>query len=486
MESYKPEKNEDNEMSTLRQDDRIEINNKLDEQAIETGEKFIAEHLNKLDLGSENLESDIEAIYREFQSMKIGDQAADTRKFYFQNEVSTYGVVYGSDFCISQCAFCPAGHDGYKHKSLSADDIATDTLATLAQGHTEVCYLQADVKEDGFLKKAEKWLPKTLEDCGNNGLKTLVLNIQTLSKEGYEKIVEIRDQVHKKTGEYVEISIRTFQETYNEETYRNNITDRGTGGEKYKFDRRASTQETAIEAGVDSVGFGVLIGLHNNVAEELMSLATHVKSLENKGVKIGRIALPAAHAVKGFNLDIPFDIPIYKKNSVDELELNQTYVKLIEMIYSTARLLMPHNSIVMSERDPQELLEKLAQFADHTTVGVHPSVGGNIEALLDKELKSKSAEEIKETLEKTKSHFAKKVISHILETAKQKDRKEIKVEVEEGFSQATVTSKTPEVFAQNMKNLGLNLELSRDNDRLEKITNTLSEKIGFKVTETNF
>jgi 2-iminoacetate synthase ThiH len=129
------------------------------EKNAESFEKFGHKALNilqNINLGADNLKDTVEDTYSKFEAEGLFSKAKEAREKFFGKEVSTYGVVYRSDFCISRCSFCPAGHDGYKSVSLGESDITLDTIITLAQGHEEVCYLQADVTEDGFMKKAEK------------------------------------------------------------------------------------------------------------------------------------------------------------------------------------------------------------------------------------------------------------------------------------------------------------------------------------------
>lgn len=309
----------------------------------------------------------ISDAYAAAQKWAIPWAAETARRYYFGPCIHTYGVVYVSDACVENCAFCPAGtwNRNYQAKTMSVEETVADVLCVLLQGHSKVCVLQANWQEEAFLRQLERWLPEVIRICEPFGLEEIILNIQTLSGVGYCRVKEIRDSVNPNFT----IQVRSFQETYSCEWYEKLIP-QSQSGNKHAFECRKKTPKIAWNNGADAIGCGVLFGLSPKPLEELAELVNHVNVLLCEGVNVVRICLPFAHAIDGLSTKIPFDLPVAKP----------IYRECVELIYALARLALPRMNWVMTERDPPELRDSLVRFASETTVGVRPGVGDNLAA----------------------------------------------------------------------------------------------------------
>lgn len=298
----------------------------------------------------------------------VFSEAERLREYYFGREIHTYGVVYISDACVEACAFCPAGNRNwdraYTPHTMTVEETVADVLCVMLQGHSKVCILQANWSEAAFMRNLENWLPEVIRVCEPCGLQEIILNVQTLSRRSYRRIVNLRNCVNPNFT----IQIRTFQETYLREWYKFLIPQ--AKGNKHDYQRRLMTQEIAWNAGVDAVGCGVLFGLSQKPLEELAALVEHAQELLAKGINVVRICLPSAHRVPGMTTIIGFHLQVSER----------PYVELSELIYALARLALPQMNWVMSERDPADLRDSLVRFASETTVGVRPGVGDNLAA----------------------------------------------------------------------------------------------------------
>lgn len=297
--------------------------------------------------------------------------AEEVREYYFGRKLTTYGVVYVSDVCVEACKFCPAGrwNRNYKAQTLSDREVIAEILCVMLQGHRRVCVLQANWSEEMFLRRLERWLPEAIRVCVPFGLEELILNVQTLTEEGYNRIIAIRNS---EDSDFA-LQVRTFQETYDQKLYEKLIT--SSNATKHNFMRRRATQEVAWKAGVEAVGLGVLFGLCPKPLQELQALVCHAGELLGQGVNVVRVCLPSAHEVDGLKTHIPYSM------NVNSLE----YLQLSELLYALARLALPGISWVMSERDPRYLRRVLARYATETTVGVRPGVGDNLAAFQARE-----------------------------------------------------------------------------------------------------
>jgi hypothetical protein len=283
-----------------------------------------------------------------------------------------------------------------------------------------VCILQANWREEAFLNQLERWLPEVIRVCHPVGLQEIILNVQTLSFEGYRRVMALRNSIN---PDFV-LQVRTFQESYLREWFERAVP-ATSAGNKHDFERRIKTQETAWNAGADAVGCGVLFGLSPNPIQELKALVEHAEGLLSKGVNVARICLPSAHEVSELSTQIPFDRPV----------TDSAYIKCSELVYALARLALPEMNWVMSERDPQTVRDSLVRFASETTVGVRPGVGDNLAAYRE---------------EKKGLHFV----------------------------QATVYAENPAAYVDRMARQGYRVILDLSRARQEKVEEQI-KKLGF-------
>jgi len=187
----------------------------------------------------------------------------------------------------------------------------------------------------------------------------------------------------------VKLQHRVFQETYDSDAYDHFqrktplSKDYGMLTKAYYIERHMS-QSQALRAGFDEVGIGALFGMTDHPLKEIQGLQDHSAMIaKNLGKEPKRCCLPLGNEPEYVKVDIPYRISGMPKAA-----------KITELIYALARLAMPTVSIVSSERDGRELLRTLDQYANHTTLFVHPGPGRNIESL--KELEE--GEKVKSTV----------------------------------------------------------------------------------------
>jgi len=305
-------------------------------------------------------ESSIERAYAAAKERGMMDSAAELRTLIFGNVMTTYGVSYLSDACVSGCTYCPIRKDSVdvetgkpiKRRTLGLDELIEDTQEIIKDGHSHICFLAGD----GNLtnpEKPESLLPylKTLDQM--EGIDEIILNVTPQTTETFKLW---RDAVKNKS-----LQFRVFQETYDRSIYQQ----KHLCGPKKDYDFRRGSQGRAMDAGFDDYGLGVLLGVNPNIVQELVVLAQHADELTASYAKgPARVCLPTANTLKGVN------------------NVEQQYhvsAKANELAYVLAKLAMPEVSLVSSERDTPEMLRVLDKYATNRTVDVQPSVGGNLE-----------------------------------------------------------------------------------------------------------
>lgn len=329
----------------------------------------------------------IQAAYQFAHKNGVLDQAANIRRLVFGNIMTTYGVSYISDSCVSGCTYCPIRRDArdtkhesvIKRRTLTVPEFIRDTEEILADGHTHICFLTGD----GTLtyKHPENLIPY-LQALNVMPLKEIILNVTPQTIEVFEKW---RAAAPEKSMQF-----RVFQETYNQTVY----AQKHPFGPKKGYHFRRESQDRAMQAGFDNYGFGVLLGLNPYFLQEIEAIDRHAAEMTAKWQKVpARICLPGANELAG----------------IDNVE-KQIYIcpEAMELAYALMRLKRPESSIVSSERDTPELLARLDRYASNRTVDVQPSVGGNFAQLSVKGILLKQATVFPTAPDATSQRYADK------------------------------------------------------------------------------
>jgi 2-iminoacetate synthase ThiH len=391
----------------------VDINNPEIQQRIEESKGLFAEFVRdfgeKVDLSNENTVAD---VYSEAEKRGIFEQAKSIRELIFGKNISVYGVCYVSNMCSEYCPYCPiaeankavklivdeqgglmnhlekhpedeASRERLKYltevalpeaskkiKGLSfvmnnpeeRSELEQDLNAIGEIGHNEVCILAGE--EIGMD-------PDSVAQCAiiaakAPGIKEVVINMGSYGQSTFEYInKKVKTEVPT-----VKLQHRVFQETYQEDEY---IEIHKETTAKKDFQYRYESQVRAINAGIDEVGIGVQIGLTKFPLKEIYGMQQHSEFIKSQtGKEVKRAAMPFTNRPQESKVKIPFEVGKFSTDNKN---------KMIELAYALARLAMPTVSIVSSERDRPEMLERLDPYGNHTTLDVQDEPGANIEEL---------------------------------------------------------------------------------------------------------
>ena len=160
-----------------------------------------------------------------------------------------FAPLYLSNYCINGCTYCPY-HYKNKHirrKKLTQEEIKKEVIALQDMGHKR---LALETGEDPVNIPIEYVLEsiKTIYSIKhkNGAIRRVNVNIAATTVENYKKLKDVG------IGTYI-----LFQETYHKANY-NIYHPRGM---KSKFEWRVNGFDRMGQAGVHSIGMGVLIGL---------------------------------------------------------------------------------------------------------------------------------------------------------------------------------------------------------------------------------
>lgn len=275
---------------------------------------------------------------------KIHATAAKIKEHIYGNRIVMFAPLYLSNYCVNECRYCGYHNSNCEmtRKKLTQEEIEKEVIALQDMGHKR---LALELGEDPVNSSLEYLLEsiKTIYSIKhkNGEIRRVNVNIAATSVEDYRKLKEAG------IGTYI-----LFQETYNRDTYEY----MHPKGPKHNYAYHTEAMDRAMEAGLDDVGIGVLLGLHDDYHYDAVGMMLHVKHLEDTfGVGPHTMSFPRIRAAS-------------------EVELSQYSGITDEKFYNLVaifRLAVPYTGIIISTRETME------SRADLLKLGVSQLSGGS-------------------------------------------------------------------------------------------------------------
>jgi 2-iminoacetate synthase len=288
----------------------------------------------------------------------------------FGRTMTLYAPLYLSNFCSSGCAYCGFASDRKtSRRRLEPEEIEKELIAMKKLGISDVLLLTGErTASAGF---------DYLQAC----VKIAASHMQRVAVEAFPMSIE----------EYRELAlcgctgITIYQETYNRENYEK----LHRWGPKKDFFDRLETPARALEAGIKTVGLGVLLGLSEPV-EDALRLYRHVRHLSRTYWRAGiTVSFPRMRPETG-GYTPPFSIDDHF---------------LARMIFAF-RIALPDMELVLSTRESPAFRDGMAglgitrmSIESRTTVGGYHDPSGNEKGQFDV-FDNRSAKEFCNALQK--------------------------------------------------------------------------------------
>jgi len=244
----------------------------------------------------------------------------------YGNRLVLFAPLYVSNLCRNECSYCAfrLGNTSLVRRTLTQEEIAHETRILINQGHKRLLLVAGESypKEEGFnyILKAIETIYQTR--CGRGEIRRVNVNLAPLTVAGFRQLKEA------KIGTY-----QLFQETYHRATY----AKVHTAGLKQDYDWRVTVFDRAMQAGIDDVGIGVLLGLYD-WKFELLAMLQHVRHLEATfGVGPHTISVPRMEPAAGS------DLAARPPHAVSDADFKK--------IVAILRLAVPYTGIIMSTRE---------------------------------------------------------------------------------------------------------------------------------------
>lgn len=309
-------------------------------------EKFLAAHVRPS--REEVLETVARAMDRERLSLSqvavllgagpqereaVLEAASRLKREVYGNRIVLFAPLYVGNRCTNRCAYCSFRADNTEtvRKTLSEEEIVREVKALERAGHKRLIlvYGEHPLYDPEYIAKTVR-ITYGVKTAPGGEIRRVNINAAPLTVEGFRTVREAG------IGTY-----QIFQETYHREAYKHYHL----GGRKADYDWRLTALDRAMEAGIDDVGLGALLGLHD-WRFEIMALVRHTNHLEACfGVGPHTISFPR---IKESSASLPAASPVS-----DE-----------DFIYAIAvlRLAVPYTGLILTAREPAAVRDAAIRY----------------------------------------------------------------------------------------------------------------------------
>lgn len=265
-------------------------------------------------------------------------------------QLETFSPLYLTNECDAECLMCGMrGANPALARETADEATVEDQLDILhRRGIRGVALLTGEYRHGPRRRAMIARAAHALRAALARGFEHVLINIGALEDAEYATLL---DGVPRRDDGRVapQLTMCTFQETYHPRTYARFM---GTTPENPRsdFTRRLTNFDRAADAGLWAVNPGVLLGLHDDLAFELLALLAHVRHLRDRGLAV-YVSLPRLRRATG----APYT------EGVDDDRLCR-----VVAVLSFGR---PDAKVVISTREPPAMQRRLVPMIGVLTPG---------------------------------------------------------------------------------------------------------------------
>jgi 2-iminoacetate synthase len=244
-------------------------------------------------------------------------------------QLHTFVPLYITNHCDSECKMCGMRKGNTRLIRKFAGKKTIEEQLQIIYEHERILGVGFVTGEygDEYTRLANAfrtgWAIRTAFDIG---FKRIYFNIGSMGPGEIEVLAEWIDRDDP-------VTMCVFQETYDRDIY-SRFMGTDPSYPKTDYDRRIASFEHWLDAGFRYVNPGSLVGLHRDIASEIVSLVSHVTHLANRGAVVD-VSLPRMRPAHGTR----------NKSGVDD----DAYLRMI----ATIALVCPDQRIVLTGREEE-------------------------------------------------------------------------------------------------------------------------------------
>ncbi|MBR4591714.1 MAG: [Elusimicrobiaceae bacterium] len=269
------------------------------------------------------------AVLLNLTDRRLLDKLYETAKFVkeaiYGNRIVLFAPLYISNICTNECIYCAfrRSNTQLKRHASTQDEIRQEITALLQQGHKRVLMVAGEAYPGGGLQYVYDSI-KTIYDTRWNGqnIRRVNVNIAPLTKPDFEQLKKCN------IGTY-----QLFQETYHKKTYEQ----LHIAGAKKDYQFRLDAMDRALQAGINDVGIGPLLGLYDHKYEILATLEHSWYLDKTYGIGPHTISIPRIEPAEGSE---------FSQHPNDVLS-DDDFKKCVAVL----RLAVPYTGIILSTRE---------------------------------------------------------------------------------------------------------------------------------------
>ena len=208
-------------------------------------------------------------------------------------QMHTFVPLYTTNHCDSECKMCAMrkGNDRLIRKFAGKRTIEQQLQVLFDHERVRGVGLLTGEYHDEYTRLANAFrIGWTARRALDMGFERVYVNIGSMSDGEIEVLGEWLDAD-------AAVTMCVFQETYNRRVY-DRFMGRASVYPKGDYERRISSFDRWLDAGLRYVNPGVLVGLHKDVEEEFVALLVHVHHLAQRGAVVD-ISLPRLRPAQG-------------------------------------------------------------------------------------------------------------------------------------------------------------------------------------------
>jgi len=293
---------------------------------------------------------------------QILEGAHTLKERIYGNRIVLFAPLYVGNECINDCVYCGfrISNKECHRATLSKEELIAETKALEDKGHKRLIMVYGE-----HPKYSPEFIADTVQTVYNvkhnkGEIRRVNINAAPLDIEGFRIVKSVG------IGTY-----QIFQETYHEETYKK----LHPSGPKSNFLWRLDGLDRAMQAGIDDLGIGALMGLYN-WRFEVMGLLYHTIHLEERfGVGPHTISFPRIEPAIGTDFT---ENPPYKVSDED-----------FKHLIASIRLSVPYTGMILTAREPIEVRDEVLRYGI-SQIDAGSSIGVGDYAHKDEESKRKS------------------------------------------------------------------------------------------------
>jgi len=322
LKSFIPNAEIQNHLQTQRQIDSIKIRD------------IINKSLEKHRLDPDETAALLNVTDPELKQM-ILDGAKELKERIYGNRIVLFAPLYVGNECVNDCVYCGfrISNKECLRSTLSHDQLVSETKSLVEKGHKRLIMVYGEHN-----KYSPQYIAQTVETVyatksGKGEIRRVNINAAPLDVEGF--------RIVKQTGIG---TYQIFQETYHQPTYEK----MHPTGPKSSFLWRLHGLDRAMQAGIDDLGIGALMGLYD-YRFEVMGLLYHTIHLEDTfGVGPHTISFPRIEPAVGTDFT---EHPPYQVS-------DDNFKHLVAIL----RLSVPYTGMILTAREPISIRNEVLQY----------------------------------------------------------------------------------------------------------------------------